>query len=184
MRSWDGHILAAEWLADGNYSTSLIARPTGPRWAPCWPHKLCYLWRDYTDTVTNVEDKTLFYGAGIFLDFPTVYRGVRYLPNVSSPSLTWKEICVRPTNTALVRCHRGGHFNIKMLSYQIYHYIGKTVFSHYPKPKKRRIFYWNGAQNKMSWVRMLVQWTSNHNANMKLRYITSDHAAQSLTHPG
>ena len=136
VRSWDGHILAGEWFADGNYSTSLIARPTGPRWAPCWPHKLCYLWRDYTDTVTNVEDKTLFYGAGIFLDFPTVYRGVRYLPNVSRPSLAWNEICVMPTNTALVRCHRGGHFNIKMLSYQIYHYIGKTVFSHYPKPKK------------------------------------------------
>ena len=51
-RTW--HLGACRWLATSSHT--LIARfmgptwghlgPTGPRWAPCWPHELCYLGSD------------------------------------------------------------------------------------------------------------------------------------------
>ena len=55
LSSWDIHLIDLSGSAQDNSSLihTLIARfmgphgahlgPTGPRWAPYWPHELCYL---------------------------------------------------------------------------------------------------------------------------------------------
>ena len=55
---WRHYTMYSAWIHKrhpiSRVMTTLIARfmgstwahlwPTGPRWAPCWPHELCYLW--------------------------------------------------------------------------------------------------------------------------------------------
>ena len=36
--------LTSNWLKQGSRGQHVVhLGPTGPRWAPCWPHELCYL---------------------------------------------------------------------------------------------------------------------------------------------
>ena len=65
-----------------SYQYSLIARfmgptwahlgPTGPRWAPCWPHELCYLCRK-----SHCGDKTVVRSSYL-------HNGISYICKMSS----------------------------------------------------------------------------------------------------
>ena len=63
---WKQEYLYPNYNHDPRHRPSLIwgqhgvhLGPTGPRWAPCWPHELCYLWLStYVMTMRSLTDCT------------------------------------------------------------------------------------------------------------------------------
>ena len=86
--------LAVTRFPDPNTKTSLIARfmgatwahlgPTGPRWAPCWPHELCYLECYMNRWLTPVLQTTRFSDRIINSLYICHLHQIRFMNNINA----------------------------------------------------------------------------------------------------